>query len=235
MSYDSPAAIVFGTDGYEVSVKDNAILEDNVNADGYIRGLLIAGSDGYKTHHIRTLSSGALAIHDYELATFNAIASNIETAQNKSMLSIMNTSSKVIRIEEIYLINVRTSAVTGVMGVFELRRITGHSGGTVVSNVETYETGDILDSGVTVRTGSTVSGESSTLLWRSLFSTDEWGPGPMDVESNDHVFQTMFPVFVKKTNHTKTITLKSNQGLTIKFTPNSNTGQFDIFCVFTQE
>lgn len=235
MAYDSPAAVVFGTDGYEVSVRDNAVLENNINADGYIRGLLIAGSDGYRTHHIRTFDNGVLAVKSYELATFNAVVSAIPTAQNKSMFSILNTSTKKIRIEEIYLTNVRTTSVTGVVGVFEMRRITGHSVGALVTNVESYETGDTVDAGVTVRTGATVTGESANLLWRTLFSTDEWGPGTADMESDEHIFQTMFPVYVKKTNNAKTITIKQNEGLTIKFTPNSTTGLFDIFCVFTQE
>lgn len=235
MSYDSPAVIIFGTDGYEVSVGDNAVLEDNVNADGYIRGLLIAGSDGYKTHHIRTDGYGVLESKFFEPATFNAIATGITTAANKSMLSIANTSGKVIKIEEIYLVNARTTAVTGVSGVFEIRRITGHSAGTLVTNIETYETGDVLDSGVTVRTGSTVSGESANLFWKCVFSTDEHGIAGSDVSSDEHIFQTMFPIFVKKTNNAKTITLKSNEGLTIKFIPNSTVGIFDIFCVFTQQ
>ena len=235
MSYDSPAVIIFGTDGYEVSVRDNAVLEDNVNADGYIRGLLIAGSDGYKTHHIKTDGYGVLESTFHERPTFNAISTSIPTAANKSMMSIVNTSGKRVKIEEIYLVNVRTTTVTGVQGIFEIRRITGHSAGTVVTNVEAYETDDILDSGVTIRTGATVAGESANLLWRNLFSTDEHGIAAEDVNSTEHIFQTMFPIFVKKTNNAKTITLKSNEGLTIKFLPNSTTGQFDIFCVFTLE
>lgn len=235
MSADSPVAIVFGTDGYEVSVRDNTVLDNNVNLDGYIRGLLIAGSDGYKTHHIKTLTNGVLAVQNYELATFNAVATAIVTGQNKSMFSILNTSAKKVRIEEIYLTNVRTTAVTGVVGVFEIRRITGHSSGNLITNVESYETGDTVDAGVTVRTDATVAGESTNFLWRAMFSTDEWGPGIAAAEANEHIFQTMFPIFVKKTNNAKTITLKQNEGLTIKFLPNSNTGLFDVFCVFTQE
>lgn len=235
MSADSPVAVVFGTDGYEVSVRDNTVLEDNINADGYIRGLLIAGSDGYKTHHIRTNINGVLESSFHERPTFNAISTGVVTAFNKSLMSIVNTSSKKIKIEEIYLINVRTTSATGVQGIFEIRRITGHSSGSVVTNVEAYESDDVLDVGVTVRTGATVAGESINLLWKSLFSTDDHGIATEDVTTTEHIFQTMFPVFVKKTNSSKTITLKSNEGLTIKFTPNSTTGLFDIFCVFTQE
>lgn len=270
MSYDSPAVIIFDTDGYEVSVKDNKAF----GHDGY-SGLLIAGSDGYRTHHVKTdgygrvmitgqypdgytpflanpvtiagldpsgavqtlqiTNNGVLQNRYYELSTFNAIANNIPTAANKSLLSILNTSTKIVRIEEIYLVNVRTTAVTGVVGNFEIRRITGHSAGTLVTNVETYETSDVLDAGVTVRTNATVAGESANLLWRSIFSTDEHGIAAEDVNSTQHIFQTMFPIFVKKTNNSKTITLKQNEGLTIKFTPNSNTGLFDVFCIFTQE
>lgn len=235
MSYDSPAVIIFGTDGYEVSVRDNTVLENNINADGYIRGLLIAGSDGYKTHHIKTDGYGVLESTFHERPTFNAITTGVTTDQNKSLMSIVNTSGKKIKIEEIYLINVKTVAVTGVQGVFEIRRITGHSSGSLVTNVEAYETSDVLDVGVTVRTGATVAGESANLLWRALFSTDEHGLGTENVSSTEHVFQTMFPVYVKKTNNSKTITLKTNEGLNIKFTPNSTTGSFDIFCIFTQE
>jgi hypothetical protein len=235
MSTDSPAAIIFGTDGYEVSVRDNTVLEDNINADGYIRGLLIAGSDGYKTHHIRTNTVGVLESTSYERATFNAIVQNIATGSNKSMLSLLNTSTKAIRIEEIYLVNAKTTAVTGISGTFEVRRISGHSAGSLVTTIETYETGDVLDAGVTLRTGSTVAGESANLLWKSVFSTDEHGIDSVSVSSDEHIFQTMFPIFVKKTTHAKTITLKTNEGLTIKFLQNSTVGSFDIFCVFTQE
>lgn len=275
MSSDSPVAIVFGSDGYEVSVRDNAQLEDNINADGYVRALLIAGSDGYLTHHvktdgygrllisgqaadgysavssnpfvvagkddsnivrtIKTLPNGVLENRYYELATFNAVATAITTAQNKSLLSVFNSSSRIVRLEEIYLINVRTTAVTGVSGFFELRRITGHSGGSVVSNIESYETSDVLDVGITVRTSAIVSGESVKLLWRSMFSTDDFGTQALDMDGIEHVFQTMFPVFVKRTNNSKTITLKQNEGLNIKFVTNTTTGLFDVFCVFTQE
>lgn len=232
MVNDSPAVIVFGTDGYEVSVRDNVIIQNNTD----IRGLLIAGSDGYKSHHIRTNSTGALITSaNIELATFNAIATNIQTNQNKSLFSITNTSTKTIRIEEIYLINVRVQNANGVQGIFEIRRINGHSGGTIVSNIEAYETSDILDPGITVLTGSTVSGESSNILWRNLFSTDENSIGIESPTNTEHIFQTMFPIFMKKTNNAKTITLNNNEGLTIKFTTNSITGLFDIFCIFTQQ
>jgi len=221
MANDSPAVILYDGYGNPVTV----ILDGStyrVAVDAKLSGVAI---DGYSLR----------VTNQNPLSTFNAIGAGIVTAQNKSMLSILNTSVRSIRIEEIYLTNVRTTAVTGVMGVFEIRRITGHSGGIVVGNVEAYETSDVLDPGVTIRTGASISGESSNMLWRSMLSTDEHGIGALDISGSQHIFQTMFPIFVKKTTNSKTITLKSNEGLTIKFTPNSATGLFDIFCVFTQE
>lgn len=221
MANDSPAVILY--DGYGDPV--TVLLDGSVYrlaVDAKIAGVAV---DGY-----------ALRVTNQNpLSTFNAIGTDIVTSQNKSMFSILNTSARTIRIEEIYLTNVRTTAVTGVMGVFEIRRITGHSGGSTIANLSAYDTTDVLDVGVTVRTGSIVSGESASLLWRSIFSTDDHGISTLDVPSSQHIFQTMFPIFVKKTTNSKTITLNSNEGLTIKFTPNSATGLFDIFCVFTQE
>lgn len=216
MSIDSPASILFDTNGNQVGVIQ----------DGYIYRLQVEA---------KSSPNNITVSQAYELPTFNAISTNISTDLNKSLMSIVNTGAKIVRVEEIYLINVRTTNVTGVQGVFEIRRIGNHSSGTLVTNVEAYETSDVLDVGITVRTGATISGESTNLLWRNLFSTDEYGIMTENVSSTEHSFQTMFPVFVKKTNKSKTITLKTNEGLTIKFTPNSFTGLFDIFCVFTQE
>jgi hypothetical protein len=150
---------------------------------------------------------------------------------------MLNASSSgvTIKIHEIFLVNVKTSAVTGVTCTFELRRITGHSSGTAITDIEELETSDALDSDVTIRTNSTVSGESTALLWRSIFSTDEWGTGTLDVEGLDQVFQTMFPIYARKTNSTKPITLLEGEGLTLKCATNTTTGSFDIMVVFTQE
>lgn len=52
MSLDSPAAILFNTDGYEISVKNNTALPSNSAA------LLVAGSDGSNTRYIALDSSG---------------------------------------------------------------------------------------------------------------------------------------------------------------------------------
>jgi hypothetical protein len=181
--------------------------------------------------------SGTVTTTSSELATFISFATGISIANNKSMLSITNaTGSGVnVKIKEIYLVNIQTTAVTGVAGNFELRRCTSHSGGTAITAIEKMDSSDSLNANVTVRTNATITGESSTLLWRSLFSTDEWNVGTLDQEGNDHIFQTMFPIFKQSGKDTKALLLRPNEGLTVKFATNSTAGTFDIVFVFTQE
>lgn len=231
--WDGTNVQTIATDGY------GATIITGKNANGTpptANPILIAGWDGTNVVQLRLNSDGSVATADRELATFVSTGTSIASAQNKSMISILNADATLVtKIHEIYVVNVQTSSVTGVTGTFELRRITGHSAGTLLTPVS-MDTSDTLDSDITVRTGSTVAGESSNLMWRALFSTDEWGPGSSDVESNDHIFQTMFPIFSRKTDSgTKPLVLRANEGLTVKFATNSTTGSFDIMVVFSQQ
>lgn len=222
--------ILYDRDGYAIAVRDG------YSSTLYPSSLLISGLDKNNTvKTIKTLDNGVLQNKYYELATFNAIAKDIETSQNKSLFSILNQSNKIIRIEEIYLINVRVANITGVSGLFEIHRMTNHTSGISINNIESYETSDILDSNITIKSDASIFGESSNILWRNIFSTDEYKTSNLDTGNMEKIFQTMFPIFYKKTNNSKTITLKNNEGLSLKFISNSSTGLFDIFCIFTQE
>lgn len=166
--------------------------------------------------------------------TYSAVGSAIVIGNNKSMLSITNAtgSGVVIKIYEIYVVNAQTTAVTGVIGNFELRRIVSHSAGTLVTP-EAMDLSATLNANVTLRTGSTVATESTTLMWVSRFSTDEWGAGTLDVEANDHSNQPFFPIW-STSDLLSPIVLRENQGLTVKFATNSTAGSFDILVKFTQ-
>lgn len=199
--------------------------------------ILVAGWDGTNVVRLKLNSDGTIATSEKELATFTALATSTDIANNKSMFSIVNASGSTVtaKISAIFITNVRTTSVTGVVGNFEIRRIVNHSGGTAITAIETLDTANSLNGSITVRTGSAVTSESANLLWRSVFSTDEWGPGTTDVESNDHIFQTMFPVWNRRDRDNKPIILHANEGLTVKFATNSTAGTFDIMVVFTQE
>lgn len=199
--------------------------------------VLVGGSDGTNARTIRTLSDGTVQTRYKELASFTILATNIQIGNNKSMLSIVNAtgSTVVARLLAIYLVNVQVSSVTGVEGIFELRRITGHSSGTSITAIETLDTSDTLDTHITARTNGTVSGESATLLWRNYWSTDDWGTGHLDTESMDHAFQSMFPIWRKPDPDSKPIKLRAGEGLTVKFATNNTHGTFDVMVILAQE
>jgi len=171
-----------------------------------------------------------------QLASFTAMSLATVIGNNKSMLSIANENSStvVVKIYKIYIINTQTSNITGVVGNFELRRCTSHSAGTLITS-EKLDTNDTLDSNITIRTGATITGESANRIWYSKYSTDEWGSGTLDKESHDQVFQQYFPLWNSDNQIIKPIVLRANEGLTIKFATNSTAGSFDILVVFTQE
>lgn len=200
--------------------------------------VLVAGSDGTNARTIKTLTDGTSVTRYKELATFTGVATDIAVANNKSLLSIVNASGSTVvsRISAIYVTSVQTTGVTGVAGNFELRRITNHSAGTAITAIEKMDSNDSLNASITVRTGSTVTSESTNLLWRSVFSTDEWSVNnAIDTAAEGHLLSTMFPIWKKADFDNKPIILNANEGLTIKFATNSSVGTFDIMIVFTQE
>jgi hypothetical protein len=172
---------------------------------------------------------------DTELATFVAYAQDIAIGNNKSMVSLVNTSgsSVVIKIREIRIMNVQTTAVTGVIADMRLLRITNHSAGTAITPVA-HDTGDTLNGSVTARTGATVTSELTPVYRRWKYSTDEWGVGTLDVEALDQAIQKQSPLY-EQVAKTKPFTLRANEGFTIKQVTNSTVGTFDLLLVFTQE
>jgi hypothetical protein len=167
-----------------------------------------------------------------ELPTFSVADFDIAVANNKSMLALQNTGTSIVRVREIWIINDRTTAATGVAGEFQVNRITSFTGGTALTPVS-YDTIDTLPAGVTAATNATVAGEGA-ILRRGRWSTDEWGPGTADVESFDHALQNIEP-FWKQTPNGKALTIRQNQGIHVKFATNSTAGSFTIRMIFTTE
>ncbi len=199
----------------------------------------VVGSDssGSETNFLTVDSNGFLTanIRPYEPQTFSLVVNTIALANNKSMIALLNPSgsTKVLKIIGIKIINNRTSTTTGVAVDFRGRRITGLTSGTSVTP-ESYDTNNSLGSGIISATGGTVSGESSSDLFRRVWSSDEWGPGTTDVESFDHAMQQSMYSW-NALNYSQPITLRESQGITIKCVTNTTAGDFDFEIVFTQE
>lgn len=176
------------------------------------------------------LRASPVQVNQRDYATFVATAPAVSLAAGKSLLSLLNASSGVIRVRRVYLVNVQTGAVTGVAAEFQLRRFTGHNAGSVLAP-EAHDDADALDAGVTARTGATLSGEAGTYLGRQLWSSDDWGPGTLDTESSDHAAQTLSPAW-RFDAPLRPITLRTGQGLTVRCHAGA-AGTFDVSLVFT--
>jgi hypothetical protein len=174
-----------------------------------------------------------------EEATYTAVATAVTVGNNKSMLGLLNPSGSgyIIKLREYYVRNAQTTAVTGVAGVFELHPIRagtpGITAGTDVTPTA-HDSADALPSGLVCKTGGTVAGETSTLLDVMRISTDEWGPGTLDVEGHNHGFENYMPARVKRDSVQKAFIARPGEGLHLKFATNSTAGSFDILFIFTK-
>lgn len=196
--------------------------------------VLVAGSDGTDARSLLTDSTGKLVTTQttqFEELTYSVLATSVALGNGKSMLSLLNVDATLkVKVREVWVMNVQTAGVTGVITTFELRRFTGHSAGSSLTP-NPYDDADTLDSDITARTGGTITGEG-VLLWRQLWSSDEWGPGTLDEEGAEHGLQTVRP-FWSATTPQKPITLGTNKGLHLKCATNTTAGTFDVFFVFT--
>lgn len=171
----------------------------------------------------------------YEPATFSMLGVSIVPGNNKHMLSLMNNrgSTVTLKLKQIFIINSQTTAVTGVAIDFRLFRITSLTAGTAI-NVRSFDTVDTINASVTSSTNGTVGGLDTIPLMRRVWSSDEWGPGTLDIEADDHAHQSMQAQY-NEGLHQKPITLRAGQGITLQCVTNTTAGSFDIQFIFTQE
>jgi hypothetical protein len=180
------------------------------------------------------MSGSAGDLRNEEYPSFNVITLTVASANNKSMISLLNTSAVYqVKIRSMRVINTQNTAVTGVIADMNLYRCTGHSAGTAITPLP-FDTSDTVDAGVTARTGATIAGEAASPFLHLDLSTDEWGVGASDVESLDHTLQSLL-YFYEHKPPLKPITLRQNEGVTLKCITNTTTGSCDIQIFFTQE
>lgn len=166
--------------------------------------------------------------------SFTAVAEAVVLANQKSLLSLANThASKLVRIWRVYLMNAQTAAVTGVVAQFQLRRFATHSAGTVVTPV-LLDTSETLDAAITARSNGTLVSLAASALVSRRWSTDEWGPGTLDVEAAQIVQQNTMP-FWEPMGALRPITLRQNEGLSVHCNTNTTAGSCDVEIHFTVE
>ena len=163
-------------------------------------------------------------------AIFTVIAPNVVLASGASLLSLVNTGSAVsVELLEVWLINVRTSTLTGGFGLFSLRRITSHSGGTLLTPLP-YATADSLSGTVTARTLATVAGTGNPYVQKQWY-TDEVKT-TLSTDSYQNGIQNASP-FWRPPMSAKPISLAENEGIMLRCDTAVN-GNFDVQFVFRQ-
>jgi hypothetical protein len=173
-----------------------------------------------------------------EEATYTALASAVVLGNNKSLLGLFNpaASGYVIKLREIYIRNAQTTAVTGVavqMQLNSLRTAANLTGGTAITPTA-HDSNDALPVGLICVTGGTVAGETLPSLDVMRISSDEWGPGTLDVEAHHHGFENYMPARVKRDSVMKPFVCRPGQGIHIKCATNTTAGSFDVILIFTK-
>lgn len=120
---------------------------------------------------------GSLTVRPGVCPTFSAVTTSLVSTgitSGKSMLSIMNASvTNWCRVVAVYAqCPPQVNTTSGLLGIgsgtsytqiiFGVYRMTGHSGGTLLTKVAADPTDDAaLDANITIRTGATITGQAS--------------------------------------------------------------------------
>lgn len=164
------------------------------------------------------------------LPTYYALADAVAFSANKYHISIFNDvgSGKMLAIKKLFMINVQTSAVTGVAMRLNFLRITAHSGGTVITPQACDSNNPALPSEVTVRTGAT-SVTDGSLLFPLVTTTDEVTAANTAV-SNFLAAGLNWAVEGPETQETR---LRPGEGVAVKQVTSSTVGSYAWLIAFT--
>lgn len=169
-------------------------------------------------------------------ATFTLAAIGVTFGNAKFMASLFNGSGsgRVLRVKRVWCLNNQTSAVTGVLTTFSLRRTSAQSAGTSVTPTKHDTSSSNLPAQVLAATGATVTNTSDAALRTWVWSNDE----PAASTGTNDEFECLVPlncVWDSATGDTdiEPIVLREGQGVTVQHTGASAVGVADIFIEFT--
>jgi hypothetical protein len=175
-------------------------------------------------------------IREQEPATFLAIADRIVPAVNKYILTLFNTTStRRVVMQKIFVYNWQTAAVTGTLLEHELRKITARTIGAAVTPIS-MDSNDTLTAGITAdttTTGVTEVAGALGLLRRGYSSGEEVKFGAITLE-NSMAVDDRFAILYEKKDGCKGITLRQNQGVTVK-NLTGTVGSTSVVMLFTDE
>jgi hypothetical protein len=165
------------------------------------------------------------------LETWIGYADAVAYAANKQMISLLNASGsgKIVKVRKLFLVNLALAAVTGVAVRLDVKRITAHSAGTVITPQAMDSQNAVLPVGITLRTGSTVT--EGALLFPITMANDEVGatqafPSSLLMQGFNWLFEH---------DATQDLVLREGEGLTVKNITSTTVGSLGIILLFTVE
>lgn len=192
-------------------------------------------STGKKLRHRERVLGGNTvyeqAVFQGALPTFYVLADAVAPAQNKQVLSAFNDtgSGVVLELRKLFMINNQLAAVTGVAIRMEVKRATGHSGGTSITAQTADSANSSLPAQVTFRTAGSVT--ESSLLFPITLTNDEVG-----VTQAFPSTQMMAGFnWAIEGPEVQGLRLREGEGLTIKQITNSAVGSISWLAVFTAD
>jgi hypothetical protein len=164
-------------------------------------------------------------------ATYTLAVQGTAYALNKSLAALMNAagSTVVLRVKRVWVLNNQTAAVTGVLALLELRRISASTGGTVSAPVKHDSASATLPAQVVGATGATVTNTADV-----SYSNDEPAVSSL---TNDELqcLPALACIFDAATGDpdVEAITLRAGEGVTVTNTTNTAVGVVDVVIEFT--
>lgn len=165
-------------------------------------------------------------------ASFRVLYDRIVPAANKYMATLYNTSAtRKVVIKRIYILNHQFAAATGVLLEGEVRRISARTAGTAVTPVA-EDLNDTLSAGITADTLSTAVTDSS-LLRRYIIANEEnllttWN-------MNNAQGLNAYGLVYEAPAGGRGLTLRQNQGISVKNITASTVGSTTVIIEFTDE
>jgi len=183
----------------------------------------------------RTRVIGGNTVHEQYIAqgadpTYYVWSTPAACAQNRQVLALLNTSStQVIKLRKLFLINAQLTAVTGVGLQYDVKRISTLTGGTAITP-NPADTADGAMTGFTCASGGTVT--EGVLLYSWYTMNDEVGlTAAAAVGGYLQASISMQP----EGNEVKELNLRNGEGFTVKQITNSTVGSYGALAVVTVE
>ncbi len=167
--------------------------------------------------------------------TYTVAAIGATFGNNKSMLGVFNGSGsgRIIRVYRVWVLNNQTTAVTGVLTTWTLRKSSAQSAGTSITPTKHDTSSENAPAQCLFATGGTVTLTGDVEFRRWVWSNDE----PAASAGTSDEFETLIPLNCVWDStgdaNIEPITLREGQGISVHHSGSSAVGVCDVFVEYT--